>query len=162
VSSETSVTTAVAPASAVTPAPADFSVAPEIAQLAAPLSLPGQAGPARPRTAGRRAGELTDLAAAPGRWWDQVRFDPSGPARIAVPGTGFPGTPGAWLLVVPPGAAAECDCAYATLIAGEATEDGRPLRPGRVLLHGAGQRRPEPHQVQGAAHGYAVSLHFPR
>jgi hypothetical protein len=137
-----------------TSAPADFSVAPEIAQLAAPpvpALLPGQAGPPpdRPRTAGRRAGELTDLAAAPGRWWDQVRFDPSGPARIAVPGAG-----GAWLLVVPPGAAAECDCAYATLIAGEATEDGRPLRPGRVLLHGAGA-----HRVLGAEHGYSVSLH---
>jgi hypothetical protein len=159
VSPETSLTAAVspvsAPASGVAPAPGDFSVAPEIAQLAAPLSLPGQAGPApdRPRTAGRRAGELTDLAAAPGRWWDQVRFDPSGPARIAVPGTA-----GAWLLVVPPGGAADCDCDCATLIAGEASEAGRPLRPGRVLLHGWSGV----HRVQGAAHGYAVSLHFPR
>ncbi|HSZ38326.1 MAG TPA: hypothetical protein VK817_00045 [Trebonia sp.] len=159
-SPETSVSPAVAPATA---APADFSVAPEIAQLAAPLMpalLPGQAGPPdRPRTAGRRAGELTDLAAAPERWWDQVRFDPSGPARIAIPGAG-----GAWLLVVPPGAAAECDCAYATLIAGEATEDGRPLRPGRVLLHGVGQHGVGQHgvgahRVLGAGHGYSVSLH---
>ncbi|MGH3169076.1 MAG: hypothetical protein ACRDN0_24740 [Trebonia sp.] len=153
--------------------PADFSVAPEIAQLATAMVLPGpsvlprqtvlpgQTAPGdRPFTAGRRAGELTDLAAAPGRWWDQVRFDPSGPVRIPVPGAR-----GAWLLVVPPAGAAECDCAYATLVAGEATENGRPLRPGRVLLHGGRdhsgrERKAAAHRVLGAPHGYSVSLHF--
>jgi hypothetical protein len=136
----------------------DFSVAPEIARLATSAPLPWQVAPRdRPLTAGRRAGELTDLAAAPERWWDQVSFDPSGPVRIPVAGTR-----GAWLLVVPPGAAAECDCAYATLVAGEATENGRPLRPGRVLLHGAGAHGSRGHRVLGAAHGYAVSLHFSR
>ena len=128
--------------------PADFSAAPELARLAAPFVPPPQGSPA-PLTVGRRAGELARLAAAPQRWWDLVRFDPDGPARIPVPSAG-----GAWLLVLPPGTAADCDCAYATLLAGEAAEDRRPLRPGRVLLHRAGA-----HRVRGAAHGYSVSLH---
>jgi hypothetical protein len=132
---------------------ADLSVAPEIAQLAAPFVLPPQACVAHPRTVGRVAGELTRLAAAPQRWWDLVRFDPDGPARVPVPGED-----GAWLLVVPPGAVAECDCACGTLIAGEATDGGRPLRPGRVLVHGTRA----PHTVRGAGHGYSVSLHAGR
>ena len=41
---------------------------------------------AAPRTDGRTAGDLADLAAAPERWWDLVRFDPAGPVRIPVPG----------------------------------------------------------------------------
>jgi len=132
----------------------DFSVAPEIAQLAAPLVslMPGPlpAGPPAPVTAGRRAAELTRLAASPQAWWDLVRFDPSSVVRVPVPGT-----PGAWLLVIPPGAVARCDCRYATVVAGEAAENSRPLRPGRVLVHGGGG-----HGVRGSAHGYAVSLHF--
>lgn len=126
----------------------DLSVAPEIAQLAAPPALPPQ-GPGLPLTAGRLAGELALLAAEPQRWWDLVRFDPDGPVRVTVPGTR-----GAWLLVVPPGAAADCDCAYATLIAGEAADGGRLLRPGRVLLHRTG-----PHRFHGTGCGYSVSLH---
>jgi hypothetical protein len=129
--------------------PTDFSVAPEIAQLAAPFVPPPQGGPV-PATAGRHAAALTRLAAAPERWWDLVRFDPDEPVKVPVPGA----TTSAWLLVVPPGTAVDCDCAYATLIAGEAAEDGRPLRPGRVLLHGGGA-----HHVTGAEHGYSVSLH---
>jgi hypothetical protein len=163
---------------------ADFSVAPEIAQLAtvpvlpAPLSLaPGRPGPA---TAGRRAAELTRLAASPTRWWDLVRFDPAAVVRVDLPSSG------AWLLVIPPGAAASCDCGLATLLAGEAAEDGRPLRPGRVLLHGIDKHGVEKHGTDGhdtdrhgidkhstgkddtdkrghrtraSAHGYAVSLH---
>lgn len=131
---------------------ADFSVAPEIAQLAAPF-VPSPVGPAAPSalpTAGRRAAALTRLAASPQAWWDLVRFDPASVVRVPVPAA-----PGAWLLVTPPGAVTPCDCGYATLLAGEAAEDGRPLRPGRVLLHGAGG-----HQVRGSAHGYAVSLHL--
>jgi hypothetical protein len=127
--------------------PTDFSVAPEIAQLAVPY-VPPQDDPV-PATAGRLAAALTRLAAAPQRWWDLVRFDDGGPVRIPVDDA-----PGAWLLVLPPGAAATCDCAYATLIAGEAAENGRPLRPGRVLLHGGGT-----HEVTGPGHGYSVSLH---
>jgi hypothetical protein len=152
---------------------ADLSVAPEIAQLAAPAAAalpPHPRTATAPRTAGRTAGELARLAAAPGQWWDLVRFDPAGPVRIPVPGTA-----GAWLLVLPPDATADCDCAYATLLAGEATESaapaaapaasptqGRaaapatPLRAGRVRVHG----RPAPHQIRGAGHGYAVSLHW--
>jgi hypothetical protein len=130
---------------------ADLSVAPEIAQLAAPFVLPPRTpGAAAPRTDGRLAGELARLAAAPQRWWDLVRFDPGGPVRIPVPGT-----EGTWLLALPPGGAADCDCARATLLAGEAEEASAPLRAGRVRLHGdrAG------HRVRGAGHGFSVTLH---
>ena len=100
----------------------DLSVAPEIALLAAPI-VPTQsdADAPRPRTHGRLAGDLADLAAAPQRWWDLVRFDPDGPLRIPVPGA-----PGAWLLVVPPGMTADCDCDQATALAGEAVETSGP------------------------------------
>jgi hypothetical protein len=135
----------------------DLSVAPEIALLAAP-HVPAQTDAPRPRTAGRLAGDLADLAAAPQRWWDLVRFDPAGPLRIPVPGA-----PGAWLLVAPPGATADCDCGQATALAGEAVETSgpgaagiaRPLRPGRVLVHGTRA----PHRLVTAGHGYSVTLH---
>ena len=132
---------------------ADLSVAPEIARLAAPFAPPSQSpGNAAPRTDGRLAGQLSELAAAPQGWWDLVRFDPAAPVRVPVPGTA-----GAWLVVLPPGAVTACDCGYATLLAGEAAEAGRPLRAGRVRVHGAGGR----HQMLGAGHGYSVSLHLP-
>jgi hypothetical protein len=139
----------------------DLSVAPEIALLAAPLvatQTEVQTDAPTPRTDGRLAGDLADLAAAPQRWWDLVRFDAGGPLRIPVPGA-----PGAWLLVVPPGAAADCDCGLATALAGEAVETSgpsaagttRPLRPGRVLVHGSRA----PHRLLTAGHGYSVTLH---
>ena len=128
----------------------DLSVAPEIAQLADPF-VPAQHAAAVPRTDGRIAGDLADLAATPQRWWDLVRFDPDAPLRVPVPGTA-----GAWLLVLPPGAVTDCDCGYATLLAGEVAEAGRPLRAGRVRVHGGGGQ----HRMLGAGHGYAVSLHY--
>lgn len=128
---------------------ADFSVAPEIAQLAAPL-VPQPSARSLPVTAGRRAAELARLAARPTDWWDLVRFDPHAPARVPVPAVD-----GAWLLVIPPGLVTDCECGWATLLAGEAAENGRPLRPGRVLLHGSGR-----HLVRGSDHGYAVSMHL--
>jgi hypothetical protein len=138
----------------------DLSVAPEIAQLANPLIPVQQA--AAPRTDGRIAGDLADLAATPQRWWDLVRFDHDGPVRIPLPEA-----PGAWLLVLPPGATAECDCRQATALAGEAAETATarattaavpaaPLRPGRVRVHGARA----PHQVRAAGPGYSVTLHW--
>jgi hypothetical protein len=133
----------------------DFSVAPEIAQLATAIAS-ARPDTAAPRTDGRIAGDLADLAAVPQRWWDLVRFDPDRPLRIHVPGA-----PGVWLLVLPPGAVADCDCRQATALAGEAVEiaagegPGRPLRPGRVRVHGTGS----PHRLRGAGHGYSVSLH---
>ena len=136
---------------------ADLSVAPEIAQLAAPFAPPAPArGGAAPRTDGSRAAELSELAAAPQRWWDLVRFDPGGPLRIPVPGMD-----GAWLLVLPPETVTDCDCRYATPLAGEAAEAGRPLRPGRVRVHGAAAERggQDRHRVTGAGHGYSVTLH---
>jgi hypothetical protein len=130
---------------------ADLSVAPEIAQLAAPFVPPPQSRAAAcPHTDGRCAAELGELAAAPQRWWDLVRFDPDGPLRIPVPGAAD-----TWLLVLPPGTDADCDCRYATLLAGQAAEAGRPLRTGRVRVHGDRSR----HRTRGAGHGYSVSLH---
>lgn len=149
---------------------ADLSVAPEIAQLAAPIAAPPRARAASaPRTDGRLAGELTRLAAAPQRWWDLVRFDERDPVRIPLPDA-----PGAWLLVLPPGTAADCGCRQATALAGEAVEtadqdesaggaarsrpgaSARPLRPGRVRVHG----RRAPHRVRAAGPGYSVTLHW--
>ena len=133
----------------------DLSVAPEIARLADPF-VPARHA-AVPRTDGRIAGDLADLAATPQRWWDLVRFDSAGPARIPVPDA-----PGAWLLVLPPGATAECDCEQATALAGEAVEAagaaaaGRPLRPGRVRVHGTRA----PHRVRAGGPGYSVTLHW--
>ena len=142
----------------------DLSVAPEIALLASPL-IPAQSA-AVPRTHGRVAGDLADLAATPERWWDLVRFDSAGPVRVPVPGA-----PGAWLLILPPGAASECDCQLATALAGEAVESrnpgapSRPLRPGRVRVHGrvtevralggSGQ-----HRVRSSGAGFSVTLHW--
>jgi hypothetical protein len=148
----------------------DLSVAPEIAQLAGPIAG-AQPAAAAPRTDGRTAGDLADLAATPQRWWDLVRFDSGGPARIPVPDA-----PGTWLLVLPPGATADCDCEQATALAGEAVEtagarpagDGQagtaavpgpprsPLRPGRVRVRGTRA----PHRVRAAGPGYSVTLHW--
>jgi len=134
---------------------ADLSVAPEIAQLADPF-VPARYVTAAPRTDGRVAADLADLAASPQRWWDLVRFDQQGPVRIPVPDA-----PGTWLLVLPPGAAADCDCKQATALAGEAVEardgaaPGRPLRPSRIRVHGT----PVPHHIRTVGPGYSVTLH---
>jgi hypothetical protein len=155
----------------------DLSVAPEIAQLADPF-VPKPLVTAVPRTDGRTAAALTELAATPQRWWDLVRFDPDGPLCIPVPVEpgAVPGEPGVWLLVLPPGASVDCDCRQATALAGEAAEAheapgapgvpapgpgapaGRPgpLRPGRVRVHGAGGR----HRLHAAGPGYSVTLHI--
>lgn len=136
---------------------ADLSVAPELAQFA-------QRRPADPvvSTLGTHADELTRLAGTPQRWWDRVRFDPAAPLRIpleaAPPGVSLPAAE-TWLLVLPPRRAVECDCRLATLVAGEAAEDGRPLRPGRTLVHGDRAAR---HVIRATDAGYAVSLHTSR
>ena len=83
----------------------DLSVAPEIAQLADPF-VPAPHAVDTPRTDGRIAGDLADLAATPQRWWDLVRFDSAAPVRIPLPDA-----PGTWLLVLPPGTTTDCDCA---------------------------------------------------
>jgi hypothetical protein len=161
---------------------ADLSVAPEIAQLAAPLALVLSSQrhaqtPSARLTTGQLAAELSRLAAAPQRWWDLVQFNPDRPARVAVPAS-FE----AWLLVIPPGQAAECRCGLGTQIAGDAIEvpgsaaevpgstvpasagaaragarapKARQLRQGRVLVHAPGGQ----HVIRSAGHGYSVSLH---
>ena len=134
----------------------DLSVAPEIARLADPF-VPAQPVAAPHRTDGRTAGDLADLAATPQRWWDLVRFDHDGPVRVPLPDA-----PGAWLLVLPPGATADCDCQQATALAGEAiettaaTQAPRPLRPGRVRVRGTRAR----HHVRAVGQGYSVTLHW--
>lgn len=140
----------------------DLSVAPEIAQLADPF-VPAKHPVTVPRTDGRIAGDLADLAAAPQRWWDLVRFDSDGPVRIPLPDV-----PGTWLLVLPPGVTTDCDCQQATALAGEAVEttiaagapgeraSARPLRPGRVRVHGTRA----PHRLRTAGPGYSVTMHW--
>ena len=86
----------------------DLSVAPEIAQLAAPLGLTRHTD-AAPRTDGRIAGDLADFAATPQLWWDLVRFDSGAPVRVPLPQS-----PDTWLLVMPPETTTDCDCAQAT------------------------------------------------
>ena len=157
----------------------DLSVAPEIAQLADPF-VPAQHITAVPRTDGRTAAALTELAATPQLWWDLVRFDTASPVRIPVPGApgAVPGEPDVWLQVLPPGTAVDCDCRQATALAGEATEapadpatdvtsgNGTaghrapgagqgPLRPGRVRVHGSAA----PHRLRAAGPGFSVTLH---
>jgi hypothetical protein len=147
----------------------DLSVAPEIAQLADPF-VPA-ASAALPRTHGRIAGDLADLAATPQRWWDLVRFDSGAPVRVPLPQA-----PGSWLLIMPPGTTTDCDCTQATALAGEAVElttgelapgelttgelttgaVRRPLRPGRVRVHGSRST----HRVRTVGPGYSVSLHW--
>ena len=132
---------------------ADLSVAPEIAQFAqrATADPHPRAGTG---TLGELARQLTTLAADPGKWWDQVRFDPGAPVTILLEGH-------AWLLVTPPGATSVCDCHLATLLAGEAAEDGVQLRHGRTRVHGQQPRgRQQTHVVTGTAAGFAVSLHL--
>jgi hypothetical protein len=126
----------------------DLSVAPELAQFAQRSPLAPLRAMPRPGTLGAHAGTLMRLAAAPQRWWDLVRFDPAGPVRV-------PLESGAWLLVLPALSTTVCECQLATLVAGEAAEDSRWLRPGRTVVHG----RVRPHTVQATAAGYAVSLH---
>ena len=163
----------------------DLSVAPEIAQLADPF-VPAQHVTAVPRTDGRTAAALTELAATPQRWWDLVRFDPRGPVRIPVPGApgavpgqmgagpgepgAGPGEPGVWLMVLPPGSSVDCDCQQATALAGEAAEaPGDPAHGGhRPRSVPPGQLRSGRVRVHGAARrhrlhaagpGYSVTLH---
>ena len=135
---------------------ADLSVAPEIAQLAMPLMhLPSPAAPVPwpHATTGQLATALSRLATAPQRWWDLVRFNPDGPARIAVPAP-FE----AWLLVIPPDHTATCHCELATLVAGEAACGTTRLRQGRVRVHGSAAG----HVHASVGHGYSVSLHVGR
>ena len=80
----------------------------------------------------------------------------------------MPDAPGTWLLVLPPGATTDCDCQQATALAGEAAEAtaaaaapgeprvSRPLRPGRVRVHGTRA----PHRLRAAGPGYSVTLHW--
>jgi hypothetical protein len=122
----------------------DLSVAPELAQFTQP-------GPAEPpaslgRTVGERAAALTVLAADPARWWDRVRFDPAAPVRVPLEAA-------TWLLITPPGQATTCDCALATLVAGEATSGGAALRPGRTRVHSGG------HTTRSGPAGYSVTIH---
>jgi hypothetical protein len=146
----------------------DTSDAPELAFWTVPAQpapegeVPGVTTPA---TVGYLAACLRILVAAPQSWWDRVRFDPGGPAHIAV------STPGlrceAWLLVLPPGYRGdgprqERNWEVARLVAGEMAEQidtagewrTRPLPVGRTRV--CGQRGLYPMINTGT--GYAVCL----
>jgi len=149
------------------PLTADMSVAPEIARLAETVLLVSAqpavpsapagdlADPAAaPLTLGTLARRLRSIAATPERWWGLVRFEPDRSVQIMVEECA---AYQAWLVVLPPGEAAQvCDCDVATMIAGEAAE-GTPgravLRPGPVRVHGGR------HGLRGRGTGYSISLH---
>ncbi len=136
-----------------------MSVAPEIAILAeAALLIPASPATRAPEvpqvTLGTLARQLRMLAATPERWWGLVRFNPDRSVKIRVEDRP---EYEAWLVVLPPGdSGQDCDCAVATIIAGEVTE-GAPgsvvLRPGPTRVHG--QR----HRLRGHGAGYSISLH---
>ena len=146
----------------------DVSVAPEIAQLMAPLGLlnPNPHPAAMTRlSVGDLARQLKLITGAPERWWHLVRFDPGQPVVVDIP---VDGPYRAWLTILPPAApasATETDGATetgersdgSTVVAGELTEPGTsPLTPGRVRVHGAGQ----PHRAVNTSDGYTVSVHL--
>ena len=80
----------------------DVSVAPEIAQLMAPLGLlaPNPAAVTR-LSVGDLARQLKLITAAPERWWHLVRFDPGQPVVADIP---VDGPYRAWLTILPPAA----------------------------------------------------------
>ena len=147
----------------------DVSVAPEIAQLMAPLGLlnpnPDPAAVTR-LSVGDLARQLKLITGAPERWWHLVRFDPGQPVVVDVP---VDGPYRAWLTILPPAATAatvtDTDSAtetgersdVITVVAGELTEPGTsPLTPGRVRVHGASQ----PRRAVNTSDGYTVSVHL--
>jgi hypothetical protein len=155
----------------------DVSVAPEIAQLMAPLGLlnpnPHPAAVTR-LSVGDLARQLKLITGAPERWWHLVRFDPGQPVVVDIP---VDGPYRAWLTILPPAATASAsdsatDSATAetgehsdviTVVAGELTESGTsPLTPGRVRVHGAGQphRARQPRRAVNTSDGYTVSVHL--
>jgi Cysteine dioxygenase type I len=144
----------------------DISSVPEAAQLARmPASLPQRSpGRAAAPTPGRLAGMVQAALAEPSRWWHLVRFDPERPVHLrleSAPGCEL------WLTSTPPGHRSAphtggTGCEVLTVVAGELAEraitvDGaaiRPLRPGRIRVHGEGDL----HEVINPGGGYAVSL----
>src|SRR6202046_5148188 len=85
----------------------DVSVAPEIAQLMAPLGLlaPNPAAATR-LSVGDLARQLKLITGAPERWWHLVRFDPGQPVVVDIPvDISADGPYRAWLTILPPAAA---------------------------------------------------------
>ena len=148
----------------------DVSVAPEIAQLMAPLGLlhpnPHPAAVTR-LSVGDLARQLKLITGAPERWWHLVRFDPRQPVVVDIPVVDISadGPYRAWLTILPPAAAdtgGRCGDVI-TVVAGELTEPGTsPLTPGRVRVHGAGQphRASQPRRAVNTSDGYTVSVHL--
>ncbi len=138
----------------------DVSVAPEIAQLMAPLGLlaPNPAAVTR-LSVGDLARQLRLITGAPERWWHLVRFDPGQPVVVDIP---VDGPYRAWLTILPPAATGRANetgerSDVITVVAGELTESGAsPLTPGRVRVHGAGW----PRRSVNTSDGYTVSVHL--
>jgi hypothetical protein len=149
----------------------DTSVAPELAAWTMPApsapqgAAPHTTGLTSPATVGYLAACLRILVADPQSWWDRVRFDPCGPAQVAV-GAPSPGCE-ACLLVLPPGYRGEApdrerNWPVACLVAGEMADQvagpggwrTRPLSAGRTRVRG-GQGV---YRMINTGNGYAVSL----
>lgn len=144
---------------------ADFSVAPEIAQLALPWPCPPTAGALEP-TVGAMAALLREIAACPARWLDLVRLDAREPVTWRVRTEDGRDVR---VVVTPPGfrvwghgerAAAE----VLVVVAGELCEDAcyaagvirRRLVPGMILVRGD---RRHWRETVNCGPGHAVSLH---
>ncbi|MBV9794992.1 MAG: cysteine dioxygenase [Actinobacteria bacterium] len=139
----------------------DVSVAPEIAQLMAPLAATALAPTpaATALTVGDLARQLKLITGSPDRWWHLVRFDPERPVTVDIPVAETAGRYRAWLTILPPAAAdpGARPSDVLTVVAGELTEIGtRPLTPGRVRVHGG----PQPRQLLNTSDGYTVSVHL--
>lgn len=119
----------------------NLSLVPDLTMRGAPSPF----APPRALTVGRLAGLVCDVAADPDRWWHLVRLD-----GVPVPLDG-----GLWLSAWPPGHRADPGADVLVVLAGELVAAGRPVRAGRVQVHGAGR----PRELANPGPGYAVTLH---
>jgi hypothetical protein len=144
---------------------ADFSVAPEIAQLAFASPGPPPAGTLEP-TIGAMAALLREFAACPARWMQLVRLEPGGPVTRRV---GTKDGRDVRVVVTPPGYRAwgrgeEATVEVLAVVTGELSEDAcsaagvvrRHLVPGKILVRGD---RRHWRETGNPGPGYAVSLH---
>ncbi len=115
-------------------------------------------------TPGRLAGLLRAAVGDPARWWYLVRFDPRRPLHLRLDA---PPECELWLTTTPPGHRGPPPgpgpgCAVLAVVAGELAERtitaggaaSRPLRPGRIRVHGDGYL----HELVNPGGCYAVSL----
>lgn len=133
------------------------------------ITMRGQADPygraAAPRqaTVGQLATGLLDLAGRRADWEALIRYDPTRPSRVHI-------DTGRWLITWPPGHRAGLPAGpgaeVSALVAGELIEvtigpDGvteRPMRTGRIRVHGAGAAD-DTRELHNPGATYAITLH---